>query len=231
MVHLFSKASDTDPSIKISPRKPWAVALLGCVVLPVNLPFVVPGVCRTKPAVRRSAPTRVIKRQRRVIRRPARVITPQRRVIRQPTRVIRQPAPAPQRPIATNTNSLEGQVQAEINRIRRSSGLRPLRGNGQLAQVARRHSKNMASRSFFGHRDHNGQQSYERALGAGIRFRYIAENLAWNNSPSPVALAVKGWMKSPTHRRNILSPEARETGVGIARRGDKYFLTQLFMAR
>jgi uncharacterized protein YkwD len=45
----------------------------------------------------------------------------------------------------------------------------------------------------------------------------------------PVAAAVQGWMKSRTHRDNILRREFTETGVGICRRDGSYYFTQLFL--
>ncbi|MGF1602724.1 MAG: CAP domain-containing protein [Thermosynechococcaceae cyanobacterium] len=191
-----------------------------------------PGVCRSpRSEPQPEEPQRVVVPQRRA---PARA--PQRAIYPAPAqrRGAIRPAPtqsSPQQPIAaTNLRGMESQVQAEINQIRRSNGLGALRGNGRLAQVARRHSQNMASRSFFSHTDPNGNTSFERVQGAGIPFQLVAENLAWHeNSPNPVSSAVRGWMASPTHRTNIMRPEVNQTGVGITRVGNRYYFTQLFI--
>jgi uncharacterized protein YkwD len=216
-------------SYSFSAQQPLRLALLGCLVLPISLPFSLPGVCRSPRS--EPQPEQVVAPQRRT---PARVVypAPQRR---ESVRVIR-PAPtqsAPQQPIAaTNARAMESQIQAEINQIRRANGLRPLSGNGRLAQVARNYSNSMASQDFFSHTDPNGNTSLERVQGAGIPFRLVAENLAWNeNSADPVGRAVQGWMSSPTHRTNIMRPEVNETGVGINRTGNRYYFTQLFIQR
>ncbi|MGB7416948.1 MAG: CAP domain-containing protein [Thermosynechococcaceae cyanobacterium] len=206
-------------------RKPWQWAVLGCLVLPVSLPFSLPGVCRSP----RSQPEPAVVPQRRA---PQRVIYPAPTQRRESVRVIRPAQSQPQQqPIAaTNLSAMESQVQAQINQIRRSNGLSALSGNGRLAQVARGHSQNMASRSFFSHTDPNGNTSFERVQGAGIPFQLVAENLAWHeNSPNPVSSAVRGWMASPTHRTNIMRPEVNQTGVGITRVGNRYYFTQLFI--
>lgn len=196
--------------------------ILGCLVLPVKLPFRVPGVCRSPRPAERSAPAR------RVPQRPVLRPVPRSRT---PARIIR-PAPAQQTTAIASPNALESQVQTAVNQVRRSHGLRPLKGNGRLAQVARNHSRNMASRSFFGHTDPSGRTSADRVQGAGIRYQLVAENLAWvENAPDPIDHIVRGWMNSPGHRANILRQGVKETGVGVSRVGNRYFFTQLFMAR
>jgi uncharacterized protein YkwD len=45
-------------------------------------------------------------------------------------------------------------------------------------------------------------------------------------------IAVSGWMKSKGHRRHILDPVFRETGVGVARGSDgSIYFTQMFLDR
>lgn len=70
----------------------------------------------------------------------------------------------------------------------------------------------------------------QRIERAGIFYFLVGENLfICTNIPQPVAASVKGWMSSPGHRQNILRPEYRETGVGVWRKGNSYYFTQLFM--
>ena len=56
-----------------------------------------------------------------------------------------------------------------------------------------------------------------------------AENLAWNQGISdPAGAAVQGWIKSPGHRKNLLSlTNVCGIGVGVNSVGAVYF-TQLF---
>ncbi|NJK41948.1 MAG: CAP domain-containing protein [Acaryochloridaceae cyanobacterium SU_2_1] len=124
------------------------------------------------------------------------------------------------------------QVYAEINDIRRSNGLRPLRWHDGLAKVARQHSENMAVNNFFSHTDRQGDTALERTQRARIPFKVVAENLAWSDgAPDPVAISVDGWMRSPGHRQNILRPEVTDTGVGTVRQGNAVYFTQLFIRR
>ncbi len=42
---------------------------------------------------------------------------------------------------------------------------------------------------------------------------------------------IEGWMTSPGHRANLLNEEYNETGIGIAKVNDFYFITQVFIKR
>jgi uncharacterized protein YkwD len=76
----------------------------------------------------------------------------------------------------------------------------------------------------------DGSTLAQRVRAGGISYSVVGENLFKSiNAPEPVPLAVKGWMNSPGHRENILRTEFTETGVGVWRKGNTYYITQLFM--
>ena len=89
----------------------------------------------------------------------------------------------------------------------------------------------MARQGFFDHIDRQGNSVVERARHARIRgWQKIGENLFECEPTGELAsLAIRGWMHSPTHRDNILDPEWRATGIGIAyaSNGD-IFVTEVF---
>ncbi|HEY9881320.1 MAG TPA: CAP domain-containing protein [Leptolyngbyaceae cyanobacterium] len=131
---------------------------------------------------------------------------------------------------AEATSQMEAQVFAQINTIRQQQGLSELRQNDKLAQVARDYSRRMAEGDFFAHTSPQGDTMVERVHAAGIFYFMLGENLFTStNIPQPANAAVKGWMNSPGHRENILRQEYRETGIGVWRRGNTYYFTQLFM--
>lgn len=132
--------------------------------------------------------------------------------------------------------------QAYIDRVvqltnieRQKLGLPPLKFNSQLARAAQEHTNNMAKGDFFSHTNPNGSNMGGRISSTGYRFTYAAENIyAGGDTPEE---AVKGWMNSPGHRKNILSPKAREIGVGyyfLPNDGGKvtykHYWTQVFAA-
>ncbi|HEY2867519.1 MAG TPA: CAP domain-containing protein [Pyrinomonadaceae bacterium] len=125
----------------------------------------------------------------------------------------------------------ESQVFSLINRERAHSGLSQLAWNDGLADLARSYSQTMAREGFFDHIDSHGDSVVERAKHARVRgWQKIGENLFECEPTNELAsLAIRGWMHSPTHRENILDPEWRATGVGIAyaSNGDIY-ITEVF---
>ncbi len=130
--------------------------------------------------------------------------------------------------------SLEMRVFKLINDERGQHGKSPLRWADQAANVARYHSINMAELEFFSHEDLAGRRSSNRADLLGLRdWRSIGENIAWlKGTGDPTIKVVAQWMRSPSHRSNILDSRFRETGVGlrIADNGTYYF-TQVFLLR
>ena len=106
-----------------------------------------------------------------------------------------------------------------VNRERTSRGLAALAGDGRLERAARRHSADMVSRRYFDHASPAGDTLFSRASAAHyIRSQrsLLAENLGWGSgSFATPAHIVRAWMASPGHRTNILSPWARDAGVGV----------------
>lgn len=138
---------------------------------------------------------------------------------------------APDTPAQSQTIAqMETRVRQRINAIRQEHGLETLQANEKLAKVARAYSREMAAKNFFSHVDPEGGNPAERVRAGGLSYRVVAENLFKStNAAEPVPLAVKGWMTSPGHRENILREGVTETGVGVWREGNTYYITQLFM--
>jgi len=126
---------------------------------------------------------------------------------------------------------LERDTIAAVNAVRREHGLFELKENEELAAVARTHSEDMAARDYLDHVSPEGQVAADRVEGGGIEFLSLAENIQFNRGmDDPAQAAVKWWMSSPGHREAILTPEYRETGVGVVLRDDgSFYFTQLFI--
>lgn len=109
-----------------------------------------------------------------------------------------------------------------INRERAAQGESPLALNGDLQDAAQGHAESMAVAGYFEHTAPNGSSVLERLrnagyLDSGAQAYEIGENIAWGSlqDATPDAI-VAAWMASPGHRANILNPDFRETGIGIA---------------
>lgn len=112
---------------------------------------------------------------------------------------------------------LEVMMVERVNKERVKRGFPPLEFDQKLWQVARLHSGDMLKEGYFSHYSQKGEDVADRAAELGIDFNVIGENLAF--APS-LDLAHNGLMSSPGHRANILSPDFRKVGIGVADSAD-----------
>lgn len=132
----------------------------------------------------------------------------------------------------TNFGSEEFEIFELINNRRQKSRLGQLDWDNKLAQMARRYSEDMASGNFFSHYDKRGRTVSDRAQSSGIRgWRGIGENLFYCDGYDDFSsVAVKGWLSSSGHRKNMLNPEWTATGIGIASDSlGRIYITQVFI--
>jgi uncharacterized protein YkwD len=129
-------------------------------------------------------------------------------------------------------SSFAARVLELTNGERQNAGLAPLSLNPQLADAAQTYSEVLAASGCFSHTcgpvpnfaDRDGQAGY-------TNWTNIGENIA-AGYPTPEEV-VAGWMASPGHRANILSPQFTEMGVGMVIGGGQYgtYWTQEFGTR
>ena len=142
-----------------------------------------------------------------------------------------------------NATNLANLIHQGINNKRRDSGLQPLTWDQQLANIALSHSRDMAERDYFDHVSPEGEDfadryedyNYSKDTRVGNQVYVGGENLFLNNVVGSYTYddltgevfeyrfndleelaqsTVDGWMDSPGHRENILTPFSRE-GIGI----------------
>ncbi|HVE57532.1 MAG TPA: CAP domain-containing protein [Pyrinomonadaceae bacterium] len=129
-------------------------------------------------------------------------------------------------------SSDELQIHYLVNNERRKKGLSDLYWDEDLAKMARAYSKKMARESFFSHFDGDGNSVINRAEDSNIGgWNKIGENLFFCEGYDDFdALAVRGWMNSAEHRRNILDRQFTTTGIGVAQTRDgRIYITQVFI--
>lgn len=113
----------------------------------------------------------------------------------------------------TVDENTEKDMWSMINSERITQGIKPLDlGSQALTKVARDHCEDMLKRGYFSHYTPEGLSPFDRMVDGGIIFISAGENLAL--APN-VELAMKGLMKSPGHRANILSKDFGRVGVGV----------------
>lgn len=112
------------------------------------------------------------------------------------------------------------QLFALANQTRAAQGLGTLKWDPALATAAMKHCERMAAEGPISHRYGGELELSERAGQAGAHFSLIEENIAF--APSPVSVH-EGWMNSPPHRANLLSPDIDRVGIAtVSSRGEIY---------
>jgi uncharacterized protein YkwD len=156
-----------------------------------------------------------------------------------------------------STTEMEQRIHVLINAERQKHGLASLRWDPALADIARYHSQDMATRGYFSHDTPEGVDPTGRAASHGYRcqktvgnliYSGVAENLfqnnlydrvwytggiptsyEWNSMDEIAESTVNGWMASIGHRQNILTAMYDRGGIGIAiSPDDKVYVTQKF---
>jgi len=114
--------------------------------------------------------------------------------------------------MATTNPKFITDVVKYTNTERAKAGLPALTTNNLLNQAAQTHSQKMATQDFYDHQGEDGKWHDDRITATGYDADYSSENIAaGQTTPKQV---VESWMSSSGHRRNILSPEVTQIGVG-----------------
>lgn len=97
----------------------------------------------------------------------------------------------------------------------------PVAWNDKLEQAAAAHARDMAGRRTMSHSGGDGSSMSDRVARVAYNWGALGENVSAGYKTVPEGL--DGWMKSPGHCSNIMSPQFREVGVGSAfAAGDTY---------
>lgn len=101
------------------------------------------------------------------------------------------------------------------NDARADEGLAPLIANGKLARAAQAKAEDMLKNDYFAHTSPDGIAPWHWIKQAGYQYKAAGENLAINFDSAKEQHSA--WMKSATHRANILNTQYKEIGVAIAK--------------
>lgn len=107
---------------------------------------------------------------------------------------------------------LEIQMLEMVNKERAKEGLKALKADPEMTQVARAHSRDMFARGYFAHANPDGKSPFDRMRAAGVVFTAAGENLALAQT---LEIAHNNLMNSPGHRANIMNPAFGRLGIGI----------------
>jgi uncharacterized protein YkwD len=156
-----------------------------------------------------------------------------------------------------DSRQIEYLVHELANQARQNHGLSQLVFDSEIAQIARGHSLDMASRNYFSHETPEGLDPTNRADQFGyscqkmvglLLYTGISENIFqgylfdsyytvndvitsfdWISEEEIAQITVDGWMNSLGHRENILNEIFDKEGIGVEITHDhKVYVTQNF---
>jgi uncharacterized protein YkwD len=133
---------------------------------------------------------------------------------------------------ALTLNTYEQQLVKAINQKRVKHHLAKVRVRASLVTAAQSHSTEMGEQQYFAHNSPAGECWSARLVRCGyIRTGYSfwkAGEDIFKTSGIYAAFpqtAVSAWMKSPAHRKVILTRQFRDIGVGAVMCGDTKYVT------
>jgi uncharacterized protein YkwD len=146
------------------------------------------------------------------------------------TRTAPAPAPAPAPPPApAPSSSLAGYALNQVNAARAAYGFAPVVLDSAISAVASAHAMDQATNGYFSHYGQNGSTRESRLRAGGVSFGWSGENqcyLVGRSARATLDWCHQQFMAEPypghwNHIANILNPNARRMGVGIATVGGK----------
>jgi len=99
------------------------------------------------------------------------------------------------------------------NEARSKSSLLGLSWNESLTKAAELKAEDMLSKGYFAHNSPQGTTPWYWIQEAGYKYHFAGENLAMNFTSSESVS--DAWLKSPSHRANILNSNYSEIGIAV----------------
>ena len=112
--------------------------------------------------------------------------------------------------------SLEKEIINQLNQERAENNLKSLKFSPELRTAAGIKLKDLIENEYFSHTSPEGVKAWDILADVGYEYKYAGENLAmkFNNAVD----VHNAWMKSRTHRENILFENYTEVAVAIGER-------------
>ncbi len=100
-----------------------------------------------------------------------------------------------------------------INQERSEHNLQPLKENHKLKIAADKKTESLLKYNYFSHTSPEGKRFFKWIEEADYQYLYAGENLAMDFMTAEGI--VDAWMKSKSHRENILSDKYTETAISV----------------
>jgi uncharacterized protein YkwD len=136
-----------------------------------------------------------------------------------------------------DTGAAVDRILGEVNTFRQQQGRAALAANPQLTAAAQDFAAYIARTHRFSH-EADGREPPDRAQAHGYAYCIVDENIGYEqrnpdfNANELASRLVQGWEASPPHRRNMLDPDVRDTGIGLAQDAStgRWYGVQMFGA-
>ena len=119
------------------------------------------------------------------------------------------------------------QVIDLTNVERKKNGLPPLKADASLSRVAQTKSDDMEAKHYFSHTSPTYGSPFDMMRDFGVTYKSAGENIAMGQRTAQEV--VTAWMNSEGHRKNILSPNFTNIGVGFTSKGN--YWSQMFIGK
>ena len=116
------------------------------------------------------------------------------------------------------------------NEERSEYGLTRLKIDNSLMKAAAERARECAV--DYSHTRPDGSECFTILEEYRVSYSSMAENIYYDTSSyRSASRTVAGWMNSPGHRKNILTPEFTHIGVGVYTEDGKNYAVQLFIKK
>lgn len=112
-----------------------------------------------------------------------------------------------------DSNKLKKDIVSMVNLEREKTGKSTVYESLALSEAAEDKLQDMFSKDYWDHTGPNGETAWRFITNKGYQYELAGENLARGFSSSEEVM--RAWMKSPTHRDNILNPRFQEIGLAV----------------
>lgn len=113
-----------------------------------------------------------------------------------------------------NAADLVQLLLVHINQERARHRVSGFRLDAALTRAAQWHACDNANHNRLSHFGTDGSRPSTRVIRAGYDFRLVTENVAIGYATPEQVL--RAWLRSPTHRQNVLERRTNELGLGVA---------------
>ncbi len=112
-----------------------------------------------------------------------------------------------------DSSKLKKDIVNMVNLEREKVGRPTVYESPALNEAAEDKLQDMFSKNYWDHTGPSGETAWRFIVNRGYQYELAGENLARGFSSSEGVM--RAWMKSPTHRDNILNPRFQEVGLAV----------------